>query len=357
MQPCEPRLDMMPHTAEISAAPDPLCCDKCGYDLRAQSEDGKCPECGTSIAESRRLAAIPRRPAWRDSDPRWRRRLLAGTWALVLLPLMDALQMFEGISKLPVPALFEIRGAVRTLDETFVCYSGVYQALVFCIGVVLLFSKERGRRRSRLDWTRRWGVISSYVVFLLAAANTLIITALVLAGIAALFQSMPLKCQPAVTPSFVALSTAYLRHGPIPGNASGLVLVASSSIAILLACIPLWGALRSSGPKWLAGILLAPLAVFALMYLGQIVRFAVDFSKTTSTDIFSYELYFRPRLLIRRITGFPGNWWTPAPTLDDSLAEAAKGCLVLAIAVWLTIAQLAARRHARRVRFSGRNRQ
>src|SRR5258708_31762921 len=105
-----------PDQRAISA--DLLPCHICRYDLRAHPHDGKCRECGASVAESRRLAAIPRRPAWRDSDPRWRRRLLAGTWVLVLLPLMNALHAFEWDSTLPVPALFEFRGAVRTLDET-----------------------------------------------------------------------------------------------------------------------------------------------------------------------------------------------------------------------------------------------
>jgi hypothetical protein len=150
----------MPHAVETSPAPDPLTCD-CGYDLRAHPHDGNCPECGASVAESRRLAAIPRRPDWPDSDPRWRRRMLAGVWLLVLLPLMDALQAFDVASKVPVPAIFEIHGAVRTLDETLVCFPGVYQPLIFCIGVVLLFSKERGRRSNRLDWTRRRKLFSS----------------------------------------------------------------------------------------------------------------------------------------------------------------------------------------------------
>src|SRR5437763_16445075 len=82
---------MMTQAAEMSAE---LPCYRCGYDLRAHSQDGKCPECGASVAESRQMASIPRRPAWRDSDPRWRRRMLVGTWVLVLLPLIDALKAF-----------------------------------------------------------------------------------------------------------------------------------------------------------------------------------------------------------------------------------------------------------------------
>src|SRR5207247_2009648 len=213
---------MMAHSIEMSAE---LLCDRCGYDLRAHPQDGKCPECGMSVAESRRLAAIPRRPAWRDSDPRWRRRMLAGMWILVLLPLMEALKAFGWASSAHVPNIFGFPGAL-TLDETFLCNMGMYQPLLFCIGVVLLFSKERGRRRGRLDWTRRWGVLCSYAVLLLSATRVLFITALVLAGIAALFQSMPPKYQPVVTPLFVDVSTAYLRYGPYPKQGSGVVLVA-----------------------------------------------------------------------------------------------------------------------------------
>src|SRR3954469_9898860 len=93
-------------------------CQRCGYDLRAHPPDGLCPECGASVTEARRLAAIPLRPAWRDSDPRWRRRMLAGMWILVLLPLMDALKAFGWASRLPGPTVLDYRGTVRTLDET-----------------------------------------------------------------------------------------------------------------------------------------------------------------------------------------------------------------------------------------------
>src|SRR5712691_7876375 len=110
--------------------------------------------------------------------------MLAGMWVLVLLTLMYVLSTFQWTSSVPVPTVFDFRGTVRTLDDTLVCSWGVYQPLIFCIGVVLLF----------------------------CAAQVLFIAALVLAGIAALFQSMPLKYQPGVTHLFVQLSTAYLRY-------------------------------------------------------------------------------------------------------------------------------------------------
>jgi hypothetical protein len=334
---------MTPHAAAI---PADLPCHGCGYDLRAHPPDGQCPECGASVAESRRLAAVQLRPPWRDSDPRWRRRVLAGAWMLVLLPLVDALRASGWASSVPVPTVFGSRGTVNTLQDTLLCFPGVYPALAFCIGVVLLFANERGRRRGRLDWTRRWGVLCCYVVLLLSATQFLYVAALVSVGIAAVFQSMPLAYQPGVTRSLVDWGTAYLRYGPNPQNAAGVVLVASSSIAILLACIPLVDALRSSGPKRLAAIVLAPLALFALIYLAQAARYFAAFGLSPVADLLPYGVYFRPELLAgqpaTRLSG--QSPWASEPVAFTT--EAVKWCAVVAIAAWLSIAQLGAwRRH------------
>ena len=86
--------------------PADLTCYRCGYDLRAHPGDANCPECGAAVEVSQRMAGIPSRPAWRDSDPRWRRRMLAGAWILVLLPLMDVLRLFDWASKIPCPGRF-----------------------------------------------------------------------------------------------------------------------------------------------------------------------------------------------------------------------------------------------------------
>jgi hypothetical protein len=327
-----------------------LHCFRCGYDLRAHPPDGKCPECGASVAQSREVAAIPLRPAWRDSDPRWRRRMLTGAWILLLLPLMDVLTAFGWASSIPVPAVFEIRGAVRTLDDTLLSYPSVYQPLIFCIGVVLLFSKERGRRRDRLDWTRRWGVLSSYVTLLLSAASVLFICSLVGVGISALFISMPLKYQthPRAIQFLIDLSTTWLRYGPRPKYSSGLVRVAFSSIAVLLACIPLFNALRSSGPRRLAAILLSPLALFSLLNLAQVGFYFLS-AGWLSTDVFYYEVYFRPDSIVKAIVE-PGALIPSGSMFIPFLMEAIKWCIVLAIAVWLTIAQLAAWRQRKKRR-------
>jgi hypothetical protein len=332
---------MTPDSIEMLAG---LLCHRCGYDLRAHPPDGKCPECGESVAESRRIVAIPRRPAWRDSDPRWRRRMLAGTWILVLLLLMEGLFARGWASNIPVPAVFEFQGMVRMLDQTLFRLPDVHQPLFFCIGVVLLFSKERKERRGRLDWTRRWGVICSYVVSLLCAVPVLYIAALVLAGIASLFMSMPPQHQPAVTDLFVNVSTAYLRYGPYPKDISYVVLVAFSSIAVLLACAPLFDALRSSGPKWVAAVLLTPLALFSLMHLAQAGRYFLGFSGLTLYDVSVHRFYFRPQLLVRYIARDADYWgfWGPSVGRSAVVVEATKWCIVVAIAVWLSIAQFAA---------------
>src|SRR5581483_9532685 len=89
-----------------------IACHVCGYDLRAHPADGACPECGASIAESHRQAMIPQRPAWRDSDPRWRRRVLAGLWVLLLLPVPPLLKLSDWISNLPAPNVFHLYGGL-----------------------------------------------------------------------------------------------------------------------------------------------------------------------------------------------------------------------------------------------------
>jgi hypothetical protein len=315
-----------------------LLCHVCDYDLRAHPQDGTCPECGASVAESRRLTGIPRRPAWRDSDPRWRRRILAGVWLLVLLPLMDALRQFGWAARVRVPNAFGFPGTVRSLSDTFLFNMDLYQSLVFCVGVVLLFSRERGRRRGRLDWTRRWGVICSYVTLLLSAAPIAFITSLVVTGIAAVFLSMPPENQPRVTQLLVNVGAACLAYGPQPKDLAGVVAVAFSSTAILLACVPLFDALRSTGPKRAAAMLLAPLALFALMHLAQAAWYAIGFSNVTTREVFRYGVYFSPAVLVHGIAELPAGL---AGSAADFFVEAGKWCVVLTIAVWLTLARLA----------------
>jgi hypothetical protein len=317
-----------------------LLCHRCGYDLRAHPPEGKCPECGVSVAESRRVALVPRRPAWRESDPPWRRRMLAGIWVLALLPVMDAMNAFGWSAHVPVPTVVPYHSARPTLDDALTSWPGLYQPLVFCMGIVLLFSKERGRRGGQLDWTRRWGVISSYVVFLISAASFLFLASLVLVGISAVFISMPAKNQPGVTRLFTELSTTYLRWGPEPRNSAFIVQAAFSSIAIVVACVALFEALTSIGPKRLVMFLLAPLALFALRDFLHAGLFYLNVSSWNPANAYDFGIYFRPVVLVDLFDNSPGIFWKSAPI--DSLEELAKWCIVLGVAVLLSIAQLSA---------------
>jgi hypothetical protein len=318
-----------------TALPPELPCYRCGYDLRAHPHDGICPECGGSVAESRQWAAIPRRPAWKNSDPRWRRRILAGLWVLVLLPLVDLLRTADWPSRVVMPT-FRKYGSF-TLDETLLFTWNVYPSIVFCMGVVLLFSKERGRRASRLDWTRRWGILCTYVVALLSTTFMLFVPALVMVGISALFLSMPFKNQPGVTRLFVELSTRYLRYAPYPKTITHCVLVTFSSITILLACVPLWEALCSTGLKTSARIILAPLAAFSLLNIAQTASVILGYQPPSPRDPFNLlGPYFRPAIFVQY------SW-----TTFEFWGECVKWGLIFALALWLTLAQLAARRKAK----------
>ena len=303
-----------------------LQCHGCGYDLRAHAADGKCPECGASVAESRRLAAIPRRPAWRDSDPRWRRRMLAGAWVLVLVPLMAVLGTSGIASNLAVPTPFDFKGPLM-LHDTFAFHT--YEYFTFFIGVVLLFSNERNRRPGRLDWTRRWGVTSSYGVFLLGIPYFAFIAALVLIGIAGVFLSMPLRSQPAVTGLFLNLGAGYMYYGPHPSRLTGASLPVFSSVVVMLACAPLYNALRSSGPKVLAVLLLVPLFMASLLQLADIGLYGLGLLSLNTRETY-YPFYFNAELLVKVF---------PNPSFRF-IVEVAKWSACLTIAMWLSIAQI-----------------
>jgi len=339
-------------SSEGSATAIEVVCDRCGYDLRAHPAEGQCPECGASIAESHRLAAVPRRPAWGDSDPRWRRRMVAGAGCLALMLLLCGGQILGWHAAIPVPRLFDFHGVILSLHDTL--FEWVYQPILFSIGVVLLFSPERGRRAARLDSTRRWGIAVSYVVFILGLSGTSLICGLVTVGIAAVFLSIPAAFQPPSTLFFVKLGTSLVWYGPQPNHVADVLLPVLSAVAILLACIPLRDALRSSGPRTLATILFVALALPAawqIGYLGYEVagnlfpRVRVFFGSTNYGDLY-YLYYFSPNPTLQ-----PARMFSVAAESASPLRigiEFVKWGGFLTAAVWLGIAQVAAWRRGRR---------
>ena len=318
-----------------------LPCHRCGYDLRATPAEGVCPECGEPVAESRRLHAVPRRPIWRDSDPRWRRRMVAGAWVLVLVPLVEALRRLGLAERVPVPTLPGFETVVGSLNETFLIDSFLTAMgyPLFPVGIALLFSKERDRRHGRLDWTRRWGVFGSYLVLLLGVTTVGLVMALVAIGCAALFFTLPPKDQPIITGFLADAGAAYIYYGPQDDTGwSWAVLSGISSAVVLLACAPLYDALRSAGPRWAAVVVLAPLALIAAAQVGFAVLHGLELP--VAIELPGPLFYFEPSVLLEAVPGMPTPFW--ASPLPLRVVEVVKWLAFLTIAVWLTAAQAAA---------------
>jgi hypothetical protein len=260
--------------------------------------------------------------------------MLAGVWVLVLMPALAVLKTVGWTAETPAPTFFAVQ-AGQSFEKSFLSY--VYVYLTFCMGVVLLFAKEQHRQHAAFDWTRRWGVISSYGVLVLGFVQIAFIPALVILGIAALLQSLPRSQQPAVTDWFVTLSTRYIWHGPHPSTLSQASLTGFSAIVVLLACVPLFNAMRSSGPRVLALALLVPLALAAAMQFAYAGVSAVAPNAIKETSIYGYSYYLNVAMLgagFERASGLAQG--------REFIGEAIKWLALLAIAIWLTIAQIAA---------------
>ena len=142
-------------------------CHRCGYDLRATPADAACPECNEPVAASRAAADVPLRPAWRDSDPAWRRRILAGLVALLGLPTYELLARVGWSAAVPAP-----------LGSTFIDTSidGMFFPMFYigpwvAVGLALLLARERGCRRRAADRLRPWGLVLVAVVLAMAIAD------------------------------------------------------------------------------------------------------------------------------------------------------------------------------------------
>jgi hypothetical protein len=172
--------------------------------------------------------------------------------------------------------------------------------------------------------------------------QSLYLAALALTGIAALFLSMPPQYQPPSTDLLINASTAFLRYGPYPKPASELIVTAFSSTAILLACVPLFDALRSSGRRNMAAVVLSPLAVFASMHIARTAQYFLGASGVTVMDVYSHQLFFCPLLLIQSSPFLPTAMSLSGSQQTRIVMEVIKWFDVLLIAIWLSAAQFAA---------------
>ena len=322
-----------------------LTCHECGYDLRAHSDDDVCPECGTSVSQSRAVAAVPRRPAWRDSDPRWRRRMLLGVWLIVLMPTVAVLNTLRLAEQIPIPSLI---GTVRSLDDTYFADGGVFAVVMFASGVAMLLSPERGRRQSGLDRAFPWGILGCYLVMLLTFVTLLVVPVLTLAGVSALFMSIPPAFQPEMTGLLATLSSGYLRFAPMPDVWSELLLATISTFVILLASVPIHAALRSTGLRVWAHLILVPVIGLGLIHLVRVAVVAIDGPRATNAFLGINHWYFHPWQLSSGVGAIVRGGYSFASfhqpsTIAYFYPEVVKWGVFLLIAIWLSIAQLRAR--------------
>lgn len=133
-----------------------------------------------------------------------------------------------------------------------------------------------------------------------------------------------------------------------PKPVSHVVLVAFSSVTILIASVSLFDALRSSGGKRLAAILIAPLALFSLAHLAQAGLYCIGASRVTLESVSKYGVYFRPQLLVGGIGDLQGTLSLSGWEFVGVVVEVAKWFTILAIAVWLTLARFLPRRKGRK---------
>lgn len=317
-----------------------LPCASCGYDLRATPREGICPECATPVQKAIELAAIPVRPAWRDSDPRWRRRMLAGAWVMVLIPLVAVLQWLRLDQVIRVP-MTAYTGDLL-LQDSFVTI--VYTELVFCIGVALFFAGERGRRPHWLDRTKRWGVFVTCLVLLLTFANLSLIISLVMIGISASFMSLPVGNQPAITPLFTELGAALARYGPHGTDESYVAESALSALGVLLACVPVYQALRCTGARSLAWILVVPLAATALVHIGYCALWFLEFALPRASEPPAF--FFQPGNLTSSLAQLSSGVNGRYGLLLNVAHEGLKWLPFVGIALWFSLAQVRVWRRA-----------
>ena len=116
----------------VVAAHDVLTCATCGYDLRETPADGVCPECATPVAESKRLAALPRIASWQDADRVWGRQVLTGLLLLTATTIFYCIWTLDDV-RLGVMSSPWLDRAVWHFNPT----------LLAGIGSLLLFARER----------------------------------------------------------------------------------------------------------------------------------------------------------------------------------------------------------------------
>jgi hypothetical protein len=298
-----------------------------------------------------RVAALPERPEWMRSDKRWRRRVVTGMWVLVLLiPLPSILTVV-----LPPPEPFGPYTFTDAFRDWYLeSYAPmIWAPVVFCVGTVLIFTRERGTRPRRLDRVRRWGRIGAWLLLPITLLAVSGITLLVISGIRNQLN------RPLGDPAFAAFARRFADTWSEWGFIAMQLL--SAALVVLMGLV-LRDCLRRCGSKGLARAMEA----VGLPLVATHVMFTVFYAAGAAwaEDIIQWEGFFHPYPLANgamdwyyRLLGFDqrGSVYgyyspvAPLPAKDDLWgwvtyalgfpAELVKFLLLLAIAVQLTFAR------------------
>jgi hypothetical protein len=220
--------------------------------------------------------------------------------------------------------------------------------LLWCLGFVLLFAWEQGRRRNRLDFTRRWGVLGSYVVLAIMLVDVMLIWALVATGIAALLQSLPPENQPWGTTWFAEFGYRWLRYGPYPTDAAVTAVCCASALTGLLACRSIAIAMTATGTagRRVGYIVIAPLMVVCVAsLLGAASSAMGGFQPSLSLLVDLVDprpLLFRPDLVVDVLEGNPLRVGNVFQGRVFGMVHVTVLPALLVAAVWLSTAQIRA---------------
>jgi hypothetical protein len=121
------------------------------------------------------------------------------------------------------------------------------------------------------------------------------------------------------------------------------VHVAFSSVVILFACVPLCDSIRRSGiRRFWAFLVLAPLVLFSFIQLAHAAISVVFVSDESLRYMSNFRVYFWPERLAVTVGDFWGSLNLTSWEIVGSIVEATKWCIIFVIAIWLSVAQLAA---------------
>jgi hypothetical protein len=295
------------------------------------------------------LPQLPRRPAWAQSDPRWRWRILLGLWVVLCVPLVDLLKHTGAMAYIPAINLFGHRSGLDSMDDMLL--GNMLEAesfIVFAIGLALLFSHEAGRQLYFFEWTRRMGIFGSCIHLVGALGCAALLPFLAGAGVVKTLLSMPLDLQPGMFEGLIFILTTFPWY--LAYDSKWVLIHAATSYALVcLAAIWLFHAIRSAYGTLTASLLSAGMVGVVVTTLAMLAWAFVEQLLGVKDSLLLFEEmypFMRGKLVIASVVGLDPNqtddelpallpWWVAHRDLILYLHFAV-------IAVLMTFAQVKA---------------